>query len=81
MTQYESVFMAASQLSVDEQLQLINDLSALVPDNHPAEFSSDSIAEFDRRDAELDSGEVIAIPWETVRKELFTQVGLLNRAD
>ena len=80
MTEYESVFSAASQLSVDERLRLIDDLAASVPDDRPPTLSSEWLAEIERRSAEFDTGTVAPLPWESVRKELFGRVGL-DRAD
>lgn len=79
MTQYESILSAALQLSVDDRLRLIDDLAASLPDDHAAPLSPWQ-AEIERRSAEIDSGAVTPIPWETVRKELFRRVGL-DRGD
>ena len=80
MTHYESILSAASQLSLDERLRLIDDLAALVPDDRPPSLSPEWIAEVERRSAEIDAGEASPVPWEMVRKELFDKVGL-DRAD
>ncbi len=73
MTQFESVLSAASQLSVDERLLLIDALAASVPDDHPPTHSPEWLAEIERRSAEIDSGAVTPIPWETVRERLFNR--------
>ncbi len=80
MTQYESVLSAASQLSDDERLRLIDDLAASVPDDRPPSPSPEWLAEVERRSAEVDAGTVTLVPWESVRKELFGRV-VLDRAD
>ena len=76
MTEYESILSAASQLSVDERLRLIDDLAASVPDDRPPLLSPEWHAEIERRSAEIDSGAVTPVAWETVRKDLFGRVGL-----
>jgi putative addiction module component (TIGR02574 family) len=76
MTQYESILSAASRLSVDERLRLIDDLAGTVPDDRPPSLSPEWLAEIERRSAEIDAGTITPVPWETVRKELFGKVGL-----
>jgi putative addiction module component (TIGR02574 family) len=76
MAEYEAVFSAASQLSLDERLRLIDALAATVPDDRPPSLSPEWLAEIERRCSEIDSGAVTPVPWESVRKELFDKVGL-----
>jgi putative addiction module component (TIGR02574 family) len=80
MGDYESVLSAASQLSVEERLRLIDDLAASVPDDRPPSLSAEWLAEIERRSSELADGSVTPVPWEAVRKELLREVGLY-RAD
>ena len=80
MTEYESVLSAASQLSIDERLRLIDDLAATVPDDRPPTLSSEWLSEIERRSDQIDAGQVTLETWESVRKQLFGKVGL-DRAD
>ena len=73
---YQSVFSAASQLSVDERLRLIDDLAASVPDDQPPAISPEWISEIERRCAEIDAGIVAPIPWNQLREELFRKTGM-----
>lgn len=77
MTQYELVLSAASQLSVDERLRLIDDLAASVPDDHPPSLSPEWLAEIERRSTEIDSGALAPVAWEKVREDLFRRTGLV----
>jgi len=76
MTDYNSIFAAASNLSVTDRLRLIDELAASVPDDEPPALSEEWLAEIERRTAEIDSGKVVTQPWPEVRKQLFTQAGL-----
>jgi putative addiction module component (TIGR02574 family) len=80
MTEYESVLSAASQLSVDERLRLIDDLAATVPDDRPPTLSAEWLNEIERRSDEIDAGQATLESWESVPKQLFGKVGL-DRAD
>ena len=76
MPDYQSIRSAAAELSVVEQLRLIDDLAASMPDDHPPSLSGEWLAELERRSAEIDSGAVKTEPWPDVRRRLMRQVGL-----
>ena len=80
MPEYDSVFSAASQLSVHDRLRLIDDLAASVPDDQPPSMSKEWLVEIERRSAEIDSGAVRPEPWLDVRQRLFRKHGI-DRAD
>jgi putative addiction module component (TIGR02574 family) len=80
MSEFDSVLSAASQLPVAERLRLIDELAATVPDDLPPSLSASWLAEIERRWAELESGTVAAVPWETVRENLFRKIET-DRAD
>jgi len=71
MPDFNSVFTAASQLPVSDQLRLIDELAANVPDDQPPTLSPAWVAEIERRTAEVDAGTVATVPWAEVRRELF----------
>jgi len=75
MPDFNSVFSAASQLPVSDQLRLIDALAAHVPDDHPPSLSSAWVAEIESRTAEMDAGKVTTKPWTEVRRELFRKAG------
>ncbi|MBI2827408.1 MAG: addiction module protein [Planctomycetia bacterium] len=54
MADYASVLSAALQLSVDEQLRLIDDLASHLPDDRPPSLSPEWHAELERRCNEID---------------------------
>ncbi len=75
MTQYESIFSAASQLPVDQRLRLIDDLAATVPDDRPPSLSLEWLSEIERRWKEIESGKVTTVPWDAVRDEVLGRIG------
>lgn len=75
MPDFNSVFSAASQLPVSDQIRLIDALAAHVPDDQPPSLSPAWEAEIEKRTAAIDAGEVTTIPWEKVRGELFRKAG------
>ncbi len=76
MPDFDTVFTAASQLPVADQLRLIDELAARVPDDQPPSLSPAWEAEIARRTAEVDAGKVTTISWEKVRGELFRRAGI-----
>ena len=80
MTDYDSIFAAASNMPVVDRLRLIDDLAASVPDDQPPTLSQEWLDEIAQRSSEIDAGVVTTQPWLEVRKQLFSQAGL-NGAD
>ena len=76
MPDYAELFSAASQLPLDERIRLIDELTDTIPEPEPGSLSPEWLEEIERRSAEIDSGAVETIPWETVRADLFRRVGL-----
>lgn len=76
MSNYESVFSAASQLPVSDRLRLIDDLASLVPDDQPPQLSDVWLSEINRRSSEIDSGAVATEDWADIRARLFTKHGV-----
>jgi len=76
MSDYHSVRSAAAELSVLDQLRLIDDLAASMPDDHPPSLSEEWLAELERRSAEIDSGSARTESWSDVRQRLMHRVGL-----
>ena len=74
MTEYYSVFSAASQLSQQDRLRLIDALWDTIPSEIDAPFSEEWSREIQRRVAEYQSGQVQIVPWEPVRDETLTRV-------
>jgi putative addiction module component (TIGR02574 family) len=75
MSDYQSVRSAAGELSVVDQLRLIDDLAASMPDDHPPTLSAEWLVELERRSAEIDTGAVTTESWSEVRQRLMTRVG------
>lgn len=76
MPEFDAVLLAAAQLPVADRLRLIDELAASVPDDQPPALSAEWIEEIERRAAEIEAGTVRAIPWESVRADLFPRAGL-----
>ncbi len=76
MSDYQSVRSAAAELSLGDQLRLIDDLAASMPDDHPPTLSEEWLAELERRSAEIDSGLARTESWADVRQRLMHQTGL-----
>jgi putative addiction module component (TIGR02574 family) len=80
MTDYQTILSAASQLPVSDRLQLIDDLAASVPEDHPPRLSEAWLHEIARRTEEVESGAVATESWEVIRARLFARHGV-ERAD
>jgi putative addiction module component (TIGR02574 family) len=76
MSDYLSVRSAAGELSVADQLRLIDDRATSMPDDHPPSLSKEWFGELDRRSAEIEPGEVQTESWLDVRQRLMRRVGL-----
>jgi putative addiction module component (TIGR02574 family) len=74
MSDYQSVRSAAAELSVSDQLRLIDDRAASVPDDQPPSLSTEWFAELERRSAEIDSGATKTESWPDIRQRLMHQV-------
>ncbi len=80
MSEFDTIYSAASQLPVADRLRLIDALASSVPDDHPPTLSEAWLEEIERRSSEIDAGTVTTEPWEDVRRRLFEKHGL-NDAD
>lgn len=61
-----------SALSIEERVALAQELwDSIHADAHAAPFSPEQLAEIDRRIAAADAGELVGIPWEDVRQQVF----------
>lgn len=74
MSDYASLLAAASQLTVEDRLRLIDDLSASIPDDQPWPLSPEWLEEIERRSREIDEGTAQLEDWESVRERLFRRV-------
>lgn len=75
MSDFDSLLAGASQLPVDERLQLIDALWSTVPDDSALPLSDEWMAEIRRRSAEYEAGLSQAVPWEQVRAQALRRVG------
>lgn len=76
MSNYDTVYSAASQLPIADRLKLIDDLAASVPDDQPPSLSEAWLKEIDRRSNEIDAGVVKTESWPEVRSRLFKKYGM-----
>ncbi len=76
MSDYQTVFSAASKLPISERLRLIDELSSSVPDDAPPSLSDEWLEEIDRRSAEIDTGAVSTEAWSSVRERLMRKFGV-----
>jgi putative addiction module component (TIGR02574 family) len=61
------------QLSVEERLELVQDLWDSIPDQDFPPLSEEQMAELDRRLAEHESNPESALPWEEVKAHLWSR--------
>ncbi len=73
MVTFESILSAAQQLSADDRQRLIDALWDMEPHDSEEPLDPALKEELDRRWAELEANPSLAIPWETVRAELFAK--------
>ena len=75
MTEFQTILQAATQLSVEDRLRLIDELAATVPEDQPATLSTEWLLEIQRRSAEMIAemiaGTEVGTPWEEVRERVF----------
>ena len=74
MADYDTLLSDASQLPLDERIQLIEALWDTVPDNAPPPLSDEWLAEINRRSAEYDTGLVQPVPWEQIRADALRRL-------
>lgn len=61
-----------STLSIEERVALAQELwDSVNADAHAAPFTPEQLAEIDRRIAAADAGELVGIPWDEVRQQVF----------
>ena len=73
MTDFNSVFNAASQLPNEERLRLIEALWQTLPAEDDFPLHSDWAAELERRVAQIESGSAHPIGWATIRDEALAR--------
>jgi putative addiction module component (TIGR02574 family) len=76
MPELATVFADASQLPVQDRLQLIQALEDTLPDDVNWPLSAAWLEEIDRRSAEYDSGQSQTIPWEQIRDAALRRAGV-----
>lgn len=74
MPDFESVLNDARQLSAEDQLRLIEVISAEVPDSHAVSLHPEWIEEIRHRVAEIKAGNVKTTPAEVVHARLMERV-------
>jgi putative addiction module component (TIGR02574 family) len=75
MIDFNSVLNDARRLSESERLRLIDALWESVPDDANLPLDEAWAAELERRVAEIQSGAVETVPWETIRAEALARIG------
>ena len=76
MSRYQDILTNATQLPINERLQLIDDLASSLPDDHPPTLSPQWLAEINRRSDEVDTGAAQTESWSTIRDGLFDKHGV-----
>jgi putative addiction module component (TIGR02574 family) len=71
MADYITLLSDASQLPLDERIQLIEALWDTVPEDAMPALSDEWLAEINRRSDEYDAGKAQTIPWKQIRSEAF----------
>ena len=75
MSDYNALLADASQLPLDERIQLIEALWDTVPEGEMPPLSDEWTAEIQRRSAEYDAGNVQTTPWEEIRADALRRAG------
>lgn len=76
MTHYDSILSAATRLSMDERLRLIDDLYASVPEVIREVLKVEWKTVIDKREIKAEVAPLFPVPWAEVRKEIGLRVGL-----
>jgi putative addiction module component (TIGR02574 family) len=76
MLDYDTIISEAMRLSVADQLRLIDQLAASVPDDQPPALSKEWLSEIERRSDEIDSEDVAMESWESIRTRVFREYGV-----
>jgi putative addiction module component (TIGR02574 family) len=76
MTAYETVLQEATQLPVEQRVQLIDALWETVPEEAAMALSQEWLDEIEFRSAEDDAGRMEHYSWDDVRKAARRKVGL-----
>jgi putative addiction module component (TIGR02574 family) len=75
MPEFASVFAAASQLPVQDRLQLIQALEDTLPEDVNWPLSAEWVEEINRRSDEYDAGQAQLVPWEEIRDAALRRAG------
>ncbi|MCG6158490.1 addiction module protein [Rubinisphaera margarita] len=76
MPDFDSVLTDASQLSVEDQLRLIEALASSTPEDQPPPLTNEWIEEIGQRRREIEAGSVSTEEWSTIRARLFAKHGV-----
>ena len=75
MVDFNSLLSEAKQLSVEDQLRLIEALSDLVPPDEDIPLHENRAAELELRVAAIEDGTAVTVPWSTIREEALARIG------
>jgi putative addiction module component (TIGR02574 family) len=75
MVDFDSLLSDAKQLSVEDQLRLIEALWDLIPPDEDIPLHEDWAAELERRVAAIEEGATLTVSWSTIREEALARIG------
>lgn len=75
MTQYDALLATASQLPVNQRIELIEALWETVPAETAPPLSDEWRTEIERRSAAFDAGAVQPVPWQVVHDDALRRIG------
>jgi len=75
MVDFNSLLSEAKQLSVEDQLRLIEALWDLVPPDEDIPLHENWAAELELRVAAIEDGTAVTVPWSTIREEALARIG------
>ena len=75
MVDFNSLLSEAKQLSVEDQLRLIEALWDLVPPDEDIPLHENWAAELELRVAAIEDGTAVTAPWSTIREEALARIG------
>jgi putative addiction module component (TIGR02574 family) len=76
MTDVQSILAAATQLPVEQRMDLIDALCETIPRDTERPLSDEWMAEIERRSAEIDAGTARLCTWEEVKEAARRRNGM-----
>ena len=76
MTKFETVLNAASEMSVEDRVRLVDRIASTLSDKDLERYSAEWRAEIARRSAEIIDGTAETEDWEDIRRRAYDRLGV-----